>query len=66
VTDLNIPVQIKWQCQDGHVDGPIFYSSYTAAFKAIEAMQRNRLPLDPINRYWIESATPELTFKHII
>jgi hypothetical protein len=63
VTDLNIPVHIKWQCQDGSIGGPISCSSYTAALKVIDDMHGNRLLLGQINRYWIESVAPELTFK---
>ena len=66
MTDLNIPVQIRWQCQDGHMGGPIFCSSYTAALKAIDDMQQSRLPLGQMDKYWIESIAPELTLKQII
>jgi hypothetical protein len=65
VTDLNIPVVIKWQDQDGVIGEPIPCSSYTAAIKIITRMQGSRLPLDRNNTYWIESEAPELTFKQI-
>jgi hypothetical protein len=63
VSDLNIPVVIKWQGQDGVIGGPIPCSSYTAAIKSITCMQGNRLPSAQINTYWVESIAPELTFK---
>jgi len=66
VTDLNIPVLIKWQDQDGLIGEPILCSSYTAALKTIAAMQSSRCPLGQNNTYWIESIAPELTFKKII
>jgi hypothetical protein len=65
VTDLNIPVVIKWQGQDGVIEGPIPCSSYTAALKTIICMQGSRTPSDQNHTYWIESLTPELTFKQI-
>ena len=66
MTDLNIPVQIKWQYQDGHMGGPISCSSYTVALNTINAMQRSRLPLGQSDTYWIESIAPELILKQII
>jgi hypothetical protein len=65
VTDLNIPVVIKWQDQDGVIGGPIPCSSYTAAIKTITCKQSSRLSSDRNNTYWIESLAPELTFKQI-
>ena len=63
MTDLNIPVQIKWQCQDGGIGGPIYCSSYTAALKYIDYMQASRFSLGQIKFYYIESNVPELAFK---
>ncbi len=63
MTDLNIPVLIKWQSQDGLYEGAISCSSYTAAIKIIASMQVSEFPLGKINSYWIESNAPELTFK---
>ena len=63
MTDLNIPVHIKWQCQDGSIGGPISCSSYTAALKVIGCMKDTQSSLESINSYWIESIAPELTFK---
>ena len=65
MTDLNIPVVIKWQGQDGVIGEPISCSSYAAAIKIITRMQGNRLPSDRNYTYWIESLAPELTFKQI-
>gem|GEM_PF-2157000 len=65
MSDLNIPVVIKWQGQDGVIGGPIPCSSYTEAIKSISYMQDSRLPSALIKTYWIESIAPELTFKKI-
>jgi len=65
VSDLNIPVIIKWQGQDGVIGGPIPCSSYTAAVKSITCMQGSRLPSVRNNTYWVESIAPELTFKQL-
>ena len=65
MTDLNIPVLISWQCQDGSIGGPISCCSYTEALKIIGSMKATLSPLAPINSYWIESNAPELTFKQL-
>ena len=65
MSDLNIPVIIKWQDQDGAIGGPIPCSSYTAAVKSITYMQGSRLPSVRNNTYWVESIAPELTFKQL-
>jgi hypothetical protein len=63
VTDLNIPVLVTWQYQDGHIGGPISCSSYTEALKIIGSMKAAQASLAPIDNYWIESNAPELMIK---
>ena len=63
MTDLNIPVLIKWRDHDGLIGEAILCSSYTAALKTIAAMKSSYGPLAQNNSYWIESMAPELTFK---
>ncbi len=65
MTDLNIPVFIRWHYQDGRIGGPISCSSYSEALKIIGNMKATSSPLAPIDNYWIESDAPELTFKQI-
>ncbi len=66
MTDLNIPVLIKWQGQDGLIGGSISCSSYTVAIKTIASMQSSQCPLGQNNSYWIESIAPEITFKRTV
>jgi hypothetical protein len=66
MTDLNIPVLVTWQYQDGRIGGSISFSSYAAALKVIDCIKATQSSLEPINSYWIESNVPELTFKHLL
>jgi hypothetical protein len=63
VTDLNIPVLVTWEYQDGRIGGSISFSSYAAALKHIDDKQASRFPLGQIKFYYIESNAPELAFK---